>query len=160
MSLPVNGGEKMHRRGGAKMHFLSAAYTEPSCWPWVGLSEPSISRMMQSGGVRSCTRSIQAPANPSAPPGWRRSPALGLEAPDLAAGGGQALLPLAINDRPHRGITGKPLGVVDVLVAGEQAEDRFAEQPAKEGGLARASAGAETRQGSVSAGATLSALTI
>ena len=54
--------------------------------------------------------------------GVARQP-LGLEAPDLAAGGGQALQPLATNDRPHCGITGKPLGVVDVLVAGEPAED-------------------------------------
>ena len=35
--------------------------TEPSCSPWVGLSELSMSRIMLSGGLRSCTRSIQAP---------------------------------------------------------------------------------------------------
>ena len=34
---------------------------EPSCWPWVGLSELSRSRMMPSGGRRTCTRSIQVP---------------------------------------------------------------------------------------------------
>jgi hypothetical protein len=35
----------------------------------------------------------------------------------------------AANDRPHCGITGKPLGVVDVLVAGEPPEYRLPKQP-------------------------------
>jgi hypothetical protein len=43
----------------------------------------------------------------------------------------QALQPLATNDRPHRGITGEPLGVVDVLVAGEPAEHRLPKQAAQ-----------------------------
>jgi hypothetical protein len=35
--------------------------TEPSCSPWVGLSELSMSRTIVRGGLCSCTRSIQAP---------------------------------------------------------------------------------------------------
>src|SRR5918994_6157978 len=105
---------------------------EPSCWPWVGLSELSMSRMMQSGGVRSCTRSIQAPGKSISASRLASLASHSVsKAPHLAAARGQAIQPLTTNDRPHRGITGQPLGVVDVLVAGEPAEHRLAEQPAQ-----------------------------
>jgi hypothetical protein len=54
---------------------------------------------------------------------------LGLEAPHLAARGGGTIEPVTANDRPHRGVAGEPLGVIDILVAGESTEHRLAEQP-------------------------------
>ena len=56
---------------------------------------------------------------------------LGLEAPDLAARSGRTIEPVTANDRPHRGVAGEPLGIVDILVAGEPTEHRLAEQPAQ-----------------------------
>ena len=52
---------------------------------------------------------------------------LGLEPTHLAAGSGEAIQPLA-DDRPHRRITGEPLGVIDILVAREPAEHRLPKQ--------------------------------
>ena len=56
---------------------------------------------------------------------------LGLEAPHLAARSGRTIEPVTANDRPHGGVAGEPLGVVDILVAGEPTEHRLAEQPAQ-----------------------------
>ena len=56
---------------------------------------------------------------------------LGLEAPHLAARRGRTIEPVTANDRPHGGVAGEPLGVVDILVAGEPTEHRLAEQPAQ-----------------------------
>jgi hypothetical protein len=88
-----------------------------------------MSRMMPSGAMRPCTRSIQAPGRSinAARFDLVRQP-LGLEAPNLAAGRSQA--PFTA-DRPHGGITSEPLSVVHVLVAGKPAEHRLAEQPAQ-----------------------------
>ena len=55
---------------------------------------------------------------------------LGLEAPHLAARGGCTIEPITANDRPHGGVAGEPLSIVDILVAGEPTEHRLAEQPA------------------------------
>src|SRR5918996_2342646 len=66
-----------------------------------------------------------------------------LAAPHLAAARGQAIQPLTTDDRPHRGITGEPLGIVDVLVAGEPAEHRLAEQSAQLGACVLATAAVE-----------------
>jgi hypothetical protein len=60
--------------------------------------------------------------------GVARQP-LGLEAPDLAAGGSRVIQPVPTDDRAHDGIAGEPLGVVDALVASEPTEHRLAEQP-------------------------------
>ena len=46
--------------------------------------------------------------------GVARQP-LGLEAPHLAAGSGEAIQPFTADDRPHGGVAGEPLGVVDIL---------------------------------------------
>jgi hypothetical protein len=62
--------------------------------------------------------------------GVARQP-LGLEAPHLAAGSGEAIQPLTADDRPLRRITGEPLGVIDILIASEPPEHRLAEQPAQ-----------------------------
>jgi len=56
---------------------------------------------------------------------------LGLEARHLAARSGRTIEPVTANDRSHRGVAGEPLGVVDILVAGEPTEHRLAEQPAQ-----------------------------
>jgi hypothetical protein len=56
---------------------------------------------------------------------------LGLEAPHLAAGSRMAFQPLATDDGSHGWIAGEPLGVIDVLVAGEPAEHRLTEQSAQ-----------------------------
>ena len=92
-----------------------------------------MSRMMPSGGRRSCTRSIQVPdrSASAAEVGLGREP-LGLEAAHLAGRGRRPVEPLPADDGAHRRIAGEPLGVVDVLVAGEPAVDRLpqqAEQP-------------------------------
>ena len=93
------------------------------------LSELSMSRMMPSGGRRTCTRSIQAPDRSvsaarfaslashwsrSGPTDWSRPPVVHT---------------LAADDSAHHRIAGEPLGIVDVLVAGEPAVDRLAQQP-------------------------------
>jgi uncharacterized protein (TIGR03032 family) len=52
-----------------------------------------------------------------------------LEAAHLAARGGRAIETLTADDRPHRGVAGEPLGVVDILVAGEPPEYRLPKQP-------------------------------
>jgi len=54
---------------------------------------------------------------------------LGLEAAHLAAGRGEALEPLPADDRPHGWIAGEPLGIVDILVAGQASEYRLPQQP-------------------------------
>ena len=54
---------------------------------------------------------------------------LGPEAPHLAARSGGTIQPLTADDRPHDGVLGKPLGVIDILVPGEPTEHRLAEQP-------------------------------
>jgi hypothetical protein len=56
---------------------------------------------------------------------------LGLEAPHLAARGGRTIEPVTANDRSHGGVAREPLGIVDILVAGEPTEHRLAEQPAQ-----------------------------
>jgi len=56
---------------------------------------------------------------------------LGLEAAHLAARSGRTIETLTADDRPHRGVAGEPLGVVDILVAGEPTEHRLAKQPAQ-----------------------------
>ena len=92
-----------------------------------------MSRMMPSGGRRSCTRSIQAPdRSVSAARLASVGEPLGLEPAHLAARGRRPVEPLAADDGAHGGVAGEPLGVVDVLVAGEPAVDRLpqeAEQP-------------------------------
>ena len=60
--------------------------------------------------------------------GVRRQP-LGLEAPHLAARCRRTVETLTADDGPHGGVAGEPLGVVDILVAGEAAEDRLSKQP-------------------------------
>ena len=62
--------------------------------------------------------------------GVRRQP-LGLEAPHLAARSGRTIETLTADDGPHGGVAGEPLGVVDILVAGEPTEHRLAKQPAQ-----------------------------
>jgi hypothetical protein len=87
---------------------------------------------MQSGGVRSCTRSIQAPGKSIsasrlaslASHSVSKRPIWLLEA-------GRTIEPVTANDRAHRGVAGEPLGVVDILVAGEPTEHRLAEQSAQ-----------------------------
>ena len=56
---------------------------------------------------------------------------LGLEPPHLAAGSCRTIEPLTADDGTHRGVVGKSLGVVHVLVAGEPTEHRLAEQTAQ-----------------------------
>ena len=80
-----------------------------------------MSRMMPSGGRRMCTRSIQAPdrsraqrGSPRCQPTRSRTGPSGVEA---AAG----RTPRGRTHRAHGWISGEPLGVVDVLVAGEAA---------------------------------------
>ena len=91
-----------------------------------------MSRMMRSGGSCSCTRSIQVPRQiaQSLQVGVRCQPH-GLEAPHLAAGCGRTIETLATDDGPHGWITGEPRRVVDILVAGEAAEDRLPKQPSQ-----------------------------
>ena len=86
-----------------------------------------MSRMMPSGGRRSCTRSIQAPDRSvsAARLASRRQP-LGLEAAHLAGRGRRSVDTLPADDGAHRRIAGEPLGIVDVFVAGEPAVDRLA----------------------------------
>jgi hypothetical protein len=55
---------------------------------------------------------------------------LGLEAPHLAAGRCRTIETLTANDRPHGGVAREPLGIVDILVAGEPTEHPLADQPA------------------------------
>ena len=87
---------------------------------------------MPSGAFRACTRSIQVPGRvrERLQVGVGRQP-LGLEAPDLAARSGRTIEPVTANDRSHRRIVREPLGVVDILIAGEPTEDRLAEQTAQ-----------------------------
>jgi hypothetical protein len=57
---------------------------------------------------------------------------LGLEPAHLVARGGRPVEPLPAGDGAHGRVAGEPVGVVDVLVAGEPAIDRLpqqAEQP-------------------------------
>ena len=56
---------------------------------------------------------------------------LGLEAAHLAARSCRTIETLTADDRPHRWVAGEPLGVVDILVAGEPPQHRLAEQPAQ-----------------------------
>ena len=56
---------------------------------------------------------------------------LGLEAPHLTAGRCRTIETLTADDRPHRGIAGEPLGVVDILVASESTEHRLSKQSAQ-----------------------------
>jgi hypothetical protein len=63
--------------------------------------------------------------------GFGRKP-LGLETAHLAGRGRRTVEPLAAHDGAHGRVAREPLGVVDVLVAGEPAVDRLpqeAEQP-------------------------------
>jgi hypothetical protein len=53
----------------------------------------------------------------------------GLEAAHLAGGGGALIQPAAIHHRAHRRIVRQTVGIVDILIAGEPAEHRLAEQP-------------------------------
>jgi hypothetical protein len=87
---------------------------------------------MRSGGFRACT-----PADPGAGQirqrrqvGVGRQPP-GLEGPHLAARGGGTIEPVTSDDRAHRGVAGEPLGVADILVAGDPTEHGLAEQPAQ-----------------------------
>jgi hypothetical protein len=59
--------------------------------------------------------------------GLGRQP-LGLKAAHLAGRGRRAIRSLAADDGPHRRVTGQPLGVIDVFVAGETAVDGLAQQ--------------------------------
>ncbi len=52
----------------------------------------------------------------------------GLEPPHLAAGGAVAVVSLTTNDRAHDRIGSQPLGVVDILVAGETNKDRLPQE--------------------------------
>ena len=88
-----------------------------SCWPWVGLSELSMSRTMPSGGLRSCTQSIQSPGMSISDARLASVASHSVSKRPMAAARSQAIQPLTTNHRPHCGITGQPLGVVDVLVA-------------------------------------------
>ncbi len=57
---------------------------------------------------------------------------LGLEPPHLTGRGRRSVEPLTPHDGAHGRVAGEPVGVVDVLVAGEPAVDRLpqeAEQP-------------------------------
>ena len=54
---------------------------------------------------------------------------LGLEAAHLAARSGRTIETLTADDRPHGWVAGEPLGVVDILVAGEPPEYRLPKQP-------------------------------
>jgi hypothetical protein len=53
---------------------------------------------------------------------------LGLEAPHLAAGCGFAIRPIAADNGPYDRIICQPFSVVDVLAAGETAEDRLTDE--------------------------------
>jgi hypothetical protein len=56
----------------------------------------------------------------------------GLEASHLAARCGITIHPAAIHHGPHRGIIGQSVGVVDIFVAGEAAENRLAKQAGRQ----------------------------
>ncbi len=56
---------------------------------------------------------------------------LGLEAAHLAARSRRTIETLTADDRSHGWIASEPLGVVDILVAGEPTEHRLAEQSAQ-----------------------------
>ena len=62
--------------------------------------------------------------------GIRRQP-LGLKAAHLAARCRRTIQTLTADDRPHGWVTGEPLGVVDVLVAGEPPKHRLSKQSAQ-----------------------------
>ena len=88
-----------------------------------------MSRMMPSGGRR-CVHPVDPGAGQV---GERREvrlgrQPLGLEAAHLAGRGRRPVDALPADDGAHRRIAGEPLGVVDVLVAGEPAVDRLAQQ--------------------------------
>ena len=88
-----------------------------------------MSRMMLSGGRRSCTRSIQAPDRfvsaarfaSLASHSVSKRPIWLVEAAELVDA-------LPADDGPHRRIAGEAFGVVDVFVAGEAAVDGLAQQ--------------------------------
>jgi hypothetical protein len=84
--------------------------------------------MIVRGSLRSWTRSIHAPDRSVRASRFGRQP-FGLEAPHLAARRGRPIEPLTADDGAHGGITGEPLGVVDVFVAGQPPEHRLPKQP-------------------------------
>jgi hypothetical protein len=55
----------------------------------------------------------------------------GLEAAHLAARSCRTIEPLTADDGPHGGVAGEPLGVVDILIAGEPTEHCLAKQSAQ-----------------------------
>ena len=88
----------------------------------------SMSRMMPRGGLATCTRSIQGPDRSVSAARFASLPATGLEAAHLA-GRGRAPCAASPPTMPRIAGSREPLGVVDVLVAGEPTEDRLAQQP-------------------------------